>query len=164
MHDPARVYPVGAKRSARARAVGDRRRPWSPAFSRARAVVVLLVAATAGCASAGERSGGSPPAGEAEAPGDGPESMLHVSNRNWLDMKIYGIRNAERFTLMSITSMRSDSVPLPASLLAGSGFVLETDPVGAIRPYKTSRIYMRPGQSVWLKIENVLDQSSIWVH
>jgi len=87
-----------------------------------------------------------------------------VSNRNWLDMNVYGIRNSERFSLMSLTSMRSDSVSLPTSLLGGSGFQLEVDPVGAVRPYKTSRIYMRPGQSVWLRIENVLAQSSVWVH
>ena len=139
MHDPARLHPVGA-------------------------CLLLLLAAAAGCASPGERSGAPPPAGEADAFGNAPQSMLHVTNRNWLDMTVYGIRNAERFTLMSLTSMRSDSVPLPGSLLGGSGFLLEADPVGAIRPYKTSRIYMRPGQSVWLRIENALEQSSVWVH
>ena len=139
MHDPARLHSV-------------------------RACLLLLVAAAAGCASPGERSGGPPRPGEADAFANAPQSMLHVSNRNWLDMNVYGIRNAERIALMSLTSMRSDSVPLPASLLGSSGLLLEVDPVGAIRPYKTSRIYMQPGQSVWLRIENVLAQSSVWVH
>ena len=139
MHDPARLHPV-------------------------RVCLLLLVAAAAGCASPGERSGGPPRPDEADAFANAPQSMLHVSNRNWLDMNVYGIRNAERIALMSLTSMRSDSVPLPASLLGSSGLLLEVDPVGAIRPYKTSRIYMQPGQTVWLRIENVLAQSSVWVH
>lgn len=79
-------------------------------------------------------------------------------------MKVYGIRAADRIYLMSVTSMRTDSVALPTSLLGGSGFQIIADPVGAIQLYRTTRIYMRPGQTVSLRIENVLEQSSVWVH
>ncbi len=78
-------------------------------------------------------------------------------------MRIYALRGADRITLLSITSMRTDSVPLPGSLLTGTGFRLLADPVGA-DPYSSNTIYLRAGQTVWWRLENVLDQSSLWVH
>ncbi|MXX54242.1 MAG: hypothetical protein F4106_10555 [Gemmatimonadetes bacterium] len=143
MHDPAGRHPVGA--------VG------------LRLVAALLAAAVAGCASSSERSG-EPPGVRDQAAWEGaPESKLHVHNRNWLDMRIYAIRGADRIALLSITSMRRDSVPLPRSLFSGSGFRLQADPIGD-RPYRSSVIYLRPGQTVWWRLENVLDQSSLWVY
>ncbi len=119
--------------------------------------------AAAGCASSSERSG-EPPGGSGEAAWEGaPESKLHIDNRNWLDMRIYALRGADRMALLSVTSMRRDSVPLPRSLLMGSGFRLQADPVGD-RPYRSSTIYLRPGQTVWWRLENVLGQSSLWIH
>lgn len=90
-------------------------------------------------------------------------SQLHVTNRNWLDMRIYAIRGSERIMLLSITSMRTDSIPLPQRLLAGGGFRLLADPVGD-EPYRSNTIYLRPGQTVWWRLENTLDQSTLWVH
>ncbi len=92
-----------------------------------------------------------------------PESKLHVNNRNWLDMRIYAIRGSERITLLSLTSMRSDSIPLPQRLLTGGGFHLLADPVGD-EPYRSNMIYLRPGQTVWWRLENTLEQSSLWVY
>ncbi len=92
-----------------------------------------------------------------------PESKLHVTNRNWLDMRIYAIRGSERITLLSLTSMRSDSIPLPQRLLTGGGFRLLADPVGD-EPYRSNMIYLRPGQTVWWRLENTLEQSSLWVY
>lgn len=117
----------------------------------------------AGCASSSERSGDPPGVGDEAALASAPVSKLHVNNRNWLDMRIYAIRGADRIALLTITSMRRDSVPLPRSLLMGSGFRLQADPVGD-RPYRSNTIYLRPGQTVWWRLENVLDQSSLWVY
>lgn len=117
----------------------------------------------AGCASSQERSG-EPSGGEsAGVRAAAAESKLHVTNRNWLDMRIYALRGSERITLLTLTSMRADSVPLPRSLLTGTGFRLVADPVGA-DPYRSNTIYLRPGQTVWWRLENVLEQSSLWVY
>lgn len=142
MHDPAGRHPVGA--------------------AGLRLVAALVAAAVAGCASSSERSGDPPGVGDPAREG-APESKLHVNNRNWLDMRIYAIRGADRMALLTITSMRRDSVPLPRSLLMGSGFRLQADPIGD-RPYRSNIIYLRPGQTVWWRLENVLDQSSLWVY
>ncbi len=81
-----------------------------------------------------------------------------------MDVRVYGARSGERLHLVSVTSMRADSVALPSSLLGGSGFRLIVDPVGAVRPYATSRIRADVGQVVSLRVENALAQSSVWVH
>lgn len=127
------------------------------------ALAALLVVAVAGCASSQERSGDPPRKGAGEVRIEAQQSKLHVTNRNWLDMRIYALRGADRITLLSVTSMRTDSVPLPGNLLTGTGFRLLADPVGA-EPYHSSTIYLRAGQAVWWRLENVLDQSSLWVH
>jgi len=143
VHDPAGHHPVGA--------------------AGLRLVAAFLAAAVAGCASSPERSGEPPGAGDEAAWEGASESKLHIDNRNWLDMRIYALRGADRIALLSITSMRRDSVPLPRSLLMGSGFRLQADPVGN-RPYLSNTIYLRPGQTVWWRLENVLEQSSLWIH
>ncbi len=123
------------------------------------ALMLLVAVAATGCASSQERDRGppGPPAAQARA------SKLHVTNRNWLDMRIYALRGSERIALLSITSMRTDSASLPNRLLTGGGFRLLADPVGA-EPYRSNTIYLRPGQALWWRLENTLSQSSIWVH
>ena len=79
-------------------------------------------------------------------------------------MRIYAVREAERYRLMSVTTMRTDSVALPQSLLAGSGFRLVADPVGAEAPYYSATIYPGRGQTIWWCLENHLEQSSLWVY
>ena len=143
MHDPAGRHPVGA--------VG------------LRLVAAFLAAAVAGCASSSERSGEPPGVGDEAARQGASESKLHVNNRNWLDMRIYALRGSERITLLSVTSMRTDSVALPVRLLTAGGFRLLADPVGA-DPYRSNTIYLRPGQTVWWRLENTLNQSSLWVY
>ena len=128
-----------------------------------RLVAALIAAAVAGCASSSERSREPPGVGDEAAWEGAPQSKLHVNNRNWLDMRIYALRGADRMALLTITSMRRDSVPLPRSLLMGSGFRLQADPIGD-RPYRSSVIYVRPGQTVWWRLENVLGQSSLWIY
>ena len=133
---------------------------------RIRALVILhglLLLAAAGCASPGEPSGA--PSGEPfpTDPSTAPPSHLYVTNRNWLDMRIYALRGADRRHLLSLTSMHSDSVALPGNLLGGSGFRLLADPVGD-DPYRSQILHLRPGQSVWWRLENVLSQSTIWIH
>ena len=143
MHDTAGVHPLGRAGKAR--------------------LTVLLAAVAAGCASSQERSG-EPPGGEpSEVRAGAAQSKLHVTNRNWLDMRIYALRGSERINLFSVTSMRTDSVPLPDRILTGGGFRLLADPVGA-DPYRSNTIYLRPGQTVWWRLENTLNQSSIWVY
>ena len=123
-------------------------------------VPALMLAATlAGCASSG-------PSTEEEAPQvrGGVQSSLHVTNRNWMNMMIYAVRGSERFRLLSVTSMRTDSVSIPRSLLNGAGFRLMADPTGSIQPYYSNRINPRRGQTVWWTLENRLVQSSLWVY
>ncbi len=143
MHDPAGRHPLGG--------------------ACLRLVAAFIAAAVAGCASSSERSGDPPGVGDEAAREGAPESKLHVTNRNWLDMRIYAIRGSERITLLSLTSMRSDSIPLPQRLLTGGGFRLLADPVGD-EPYRSNMIYLRPGQTVWWRLENTLEQSSLWVY
>ncbi len=78
-------------------------------------------------------------------------------------MRIYALRGSDRRRLLSLTSMRSDSVALPGNLLGGSGFRLIADPVGA-DSHRSRILHLRPGQSVWWRLENVLSQSTLWIH
>ena len=126
------------------------------------AAVVMLPAVLAGCASSGQ-----PQEGEEEAPAvlrGAQRNSIHVTNRNWMDMMIYAVRGSERYRLLSVTSMRTDSASIPRSLFTGSGFRLMADPVGAIRPYYSSTIYLRRGQTVWWTLEDPLSYSSLWVY
>ena len=125
-----------------------------------RILAILLTLAVAGCASSGEP----PEAEDAEVWAGAAQSKLHVTNRNWLDMRIYAVRGSDRINLLSITSMRTDSIPLPGRLLAGGGFRLLADPVGAVEPYRSNTVYLRPGQTVWWRLENALEQSSLWIY
>ncbi len=86
-----------------------------------------------------------------------------MTNRNWADMRIYAVRSGERIRLFSVTSMRTDSASIPASLLRSSGFRLMADPVGA-RPYYSQTIHPRGGQSVSWTLENHLPQSTLWIY
>lgn len=79
-------------------------------------------------------------------------------------MRIYAVREAERYRLLSVTSMRTDSVVLPRSLLVGSGFRLVADPVGADEPYYSATIYPGRDQTIMWRLENHLEQSSLWVY
>ena len=120
--------------------------------------------ATAACASFGS----SPSEGPEDAAGlastaEEPSRLL-VHNRNWADMRIYAVREAERYRLLSVTSMRTDSVALPRSLLAGSGFRLVADPVGSEAPHYSATIYPGRGQTIWWRLENHLKQSSLWIY
>ena len=122
--------------------------------------VIFFVAVFAGCASSGssdkERE-------TSRALIGGLPSQLHVTNRNWADMRIYAVRCGARVRLLSVTSMRTDSVSIPASLLRNSGFRLMADPVGA-RPYYSHTVHPRGGQSVWWTLENYLPQSNLWIY
>jgi hypothetical protein len=122
--------------------------------------VLLFGTAFAGCASSG-----SPEGQRKTAPAfiGGLPSQLHVTNRNWADMSIYAVRSGERVRLMSVTSMRTDSVSIPASLLRSTGFRLMADPVGD-RPYYSHTVHPRGGQTVWWTLENHLPQSNIWIY
>jgi hypothetical protein len=81
-----------------------------------------------------------------------------------MDMRIYAIRGSERYRLLSVTSMRTDSTDIPPSLLRGIGFRLMADPIGSVRPYYSSTISLRQGQTVWWTLENRLPQSNLWVY
>ena len=122
--------------------------------------VLLFAVAFTGCASSGQ----STEEGEAQAWETVQKSSLHVTNRNWMNMTIYAIRGSERIKLLFVSSMRTDSVSIPRSLLTGAGFRLMADPVGSIYPHHSSRIYLRRGQTVWWTLENRLVQSSLWVY
>ena len=122
--------------------------------------VLLFAVAFTGCASSGQ----STEEGEAPAWETVQKSSLHVANRNWMNMMIYAVRGSERFRILFVTSMRTDSVSIPRSLLTGAGFRLMADPVGSVRPYSSSRIFVRRGQTVWWTLENQLVQSSLWIY
>lgn len=91
------------------------------------------------------------------------DARVLVTNHNWLDMVIYAESSSQRVRLGSVTSMRSETFMLPASI-ATNTFWLIADPIGSRFGHTTPAITVGPGDTVDYQIQNQLEIStvSIW--
>lgn len=105
---------------------------------------VVLLLALAACAPA--RRG--PAAGE-------PQTTVEVENRNFLDMRIYVLRGAQRIRIGTVTGLSTQELVLPRGLVFGATplrFI--ADPVGGRAVPISQEITVVPGDQVRMVIPN----------
>jgi len=118
--------------------------------------LVAILAATLACG--GKRA---PEPSAVEPQGN---ALLVVRNDHWLDITIYAIRGGSRYRLGMVSGLKTDTLPLQNTILAGSGtlrFLLE--PIGSTRTHLTESIPIGANQSIELNIRNPLDLTTFTV-
>jgi hypothetical protein len=84
-----------------------------------------------------------------------PKTLVRVENRNFLDMKIYVLRGAERIRIGTVTGNSTQVLVIPQYLVVGAGLVrFLADPIGGNQTPISQEISVRPGQEVELIITN----------
>lgn len=85
------------------------------------------------------------------------EVVVRVKNFNWSDVTVYLLNGTVRTRLGMVTSMGEAMFRLPAGLLASSSNVrLILDPIGSTVTFTTEPIFVQPGQTVEMNVENYL--------
>jgi hypothetical protein len=126
------------------------------------AALAATVAGTAGCATGGARTEFHDAGGYFERAPTSADNVLVVDNRNWSNMTIYLIRSGVRARVGSVGSMSTTEIRLPRDLMAGDVAVLAR-PLAGRDGYVTSRLNVRPGQRIQLRLEHNLNLSSFTV-
>ncbi len=113
-------------------------------------------------------AGACAPIGRKAAPGalqlQRPETTVRVTNNNWATVVVYLVGSGAPARLGMVTSMRTEVLRVPRSLVSNPGSVrLMVDPVGSRHTYTSPVIQVGPGQQIEFNIENHLAISSIAV-
>jgi hypothetical protein len=104
-------------------------------------IVLILLASCSTTRQAGNRSE--------------PKIAVRVENRNFLDMKIYILRGAERIRIGTVTGNSTEMLFMPESFVIGVGLVrFIAEPIGSNQTPISQEISVRPGQEVELIITN----------
>jgi len=83
------------------------------------------------------------------------KTAVRVENRNFLDMKIYILRGAERIRIGTVTGNSTQVFTIPEGLIIGSGLVrFLADPIGGTDTPISQEISVRQGEVVELIITN----------
>ena len=118
--------------------------------------IVVILTATLACG--GKRA---PEPSAVEAEGD---ALLTVRNDHWLDITIYAIRGGSRYRLGMVPGLKTETLHLKNSVLAGSGtlrFLLE--PIGSTRTHLTESIPIGANASIELNIRSPLNLTTFTV-
>ncbi|MDZ7359670.1 MAG: hypothetical protein ONB46_02930 [candidate division KSB1 bacterium] len=84
-----------------------------------------------------------------------PKTLVRVENRNFLDMKIYILRGAERIRIGTVTGNSTQVLVIPQYLVVNAGLIrFLADPIGGSQTPISQEISVRPGQEVELIITN----------
>jgi hypothetical protein len=84
-----------------------------------------------------------------------PKTLVRVENRNFLDMKIYILRGAERIRIGTVTGNSTEVLVIPQYLVVNAGLIrFLADPIGGNQTPISQEISVRPGQEVELIITN----------
>lgn len=98
------------------------------------------------------------PAGEDAAALVGDETTLTVKNQNWLDMRVFMVRNGARVPLGTVTSMTERTFAVPEAALGGGGFGARVvaDPIGSRRAWVSETLSFFPGDQMEVTLQNHL--------
>lgn len=89
---------------------------------------------------------------------------LKVENNNWLDVRVYLVRDGESIPLGMVTGPGTTEFRLPGmATLAGSDTQLLVLPIGGFDDYLSPILAVNPGDRVHLTVENDLALSSVVV-
>lgn len=100
-----------------------------------------------------------PVKGDQEAPVQvATETTLTVKNQNWLDMRVFMVRNGARVSLGTVTSMSERTFELPEAVLGGGGFGARVvaDPIGSRRGWVSESLSFFPGDQLEVTLQNHL--------
>ena len=102
-----------------------------------------------------------------QPPGDSSDRRrvgVEVESHNWNDITVYLITGGLPQRLGMVTALGSSTFEFPAQRLNTSGGVrLRARPVAG-RPFTSETILVMPGQVITWRLENDLDNSSLWVY
>ena len=118
-----------------------------------RAATLLALAGAAAC---GPRPGSRPAAA--------PPVMVHVVNQNRADINLYVLRGGTRTRMATVVAGDSKVVPLlhlPAAPVQQLGFDVQR--IGAQGVYSLPRVSVSPGQSVRIRVQELITTSEIAV-
>ena len=127
-------------------------------FVRLAVAYTALISAALGCGLFSSRR---------QPPGDSPDRRrvgVEVESHNWNDITIYLITGGLPQRLGMVTGLGSATFEFPAQRLNTNGGVrLRALPVAG-RPFTSETILVMPGQVIPWRLENDLDNSSLWVY
>lgn len=87
---------------------------------------------------------------------------VRVRNNNWLDMKVYALRDGKRYRLKTITSLGTAVVQIPSRLRPQlDGVQLLAVPIGARGKHSSPVVHVTRGDRLLWTLENDLDFSSL---
>lgn len=86
------------------------------------------------------------------------ETTLTVKNQNWLDMRVFMVRNGARVSLGTVTSMSERTFEIPEAVLGGGGFGARVvaDPIGSRRGWVSESLSFFPGDQLEVTLQNHL--------
>jgi hypothetical protein len=90
-------------------------------------------------------------------------TTLTVKNYNWLDMRVYMVRNGARVPLGYVTSMAERTFVVPEAALGagGQGARVVVDPVGSRYGWASEALNFVPGDHLEARIQNHLAVSYV---
>lgn len=92
-------------------------------------------------------------------------TTVQVTNRNWGDIRVYISRSGNRFRLGTVTSMNTAEFEiLQGQLVEGALIQVVVEVIGKFQGTATEEIRVRPGLVIEWTIENVLNQSKLFVY
>jgi hypothetical protein len=117
---------------------------------------VTLLLAVLGSACAGKRSANAQPE---------PENVtIAVQNNNWNTVIVYAVSHGLTLRLGEVPTGNTVNLKTPRGMdPTVSDFRLLVDPIGGVQSYVTPRIPLGLGQTVHLRVENDLRQTSFSV-
>jgi hypothetical protein len=87
-----------------------------------------------------------------------------VQNRNFLDMRIYVVRNGTPFRVGTVTSFTEQEFDLPRALTGTTDDIqLVARAIGSRTGYVSHPVIFSKGDTVVFQIENAIGLSSAWV-
>ena len=92
-------------------------------------------------------------------------TTVQVTNRNWGDVRVFISRSGNRFRLGTVTSMNTAEFEIPQGQLGQGAFIrVVVEVIGGFEGTATEEIRVRPGLMIDWTIENVLNQSKLFVY
>ncbi len=92
-------------------------------------------------------------------------TTVQVTNRNWGDIRVFISRSGNRFRLGTVTSMNTAEFEFPQGrLVEGALIQVVVEVIGKFEGTATEEIRVRRGLVIEWTIENVLNQSKLFVY
>ncbi len=126
--------------------------------SRAAVVPLALLLSIGACAPTGRKGAKAAPQLQRA------ETTVRITNNNWATVVVYLVRSGTPSRIGTVTSMRTEVLRIPRSLMPSTGSIsLMVDPIGSRHTYISPVVQVAPGQQIEFNIENHLPISSISV-